>query len=112
MKFLLKFALLILVLVGISGPAVAMQPAKKRPVYYYEYNYIKSNSCNAVTMIPYTGDVLYECPSGESFWSDVLVPTKKSPLFMYFKNRKQQDEDEAANAAANNVAISSAVVTY
>jgi hypothetical protein len=63
-------------------------------------------------MIPYSGDVLYECSSGESFWSDVLVPTEKSPLFAYFKNRKQKDDDDANDDDANDVAINSAVVIY
>jgi len=111
MKFFLKIALLILILIGVSEPAFAtMYPAKRRPAYHYEYNYFKSNSCNAVAMIPYSGDVLYECSSGESFWSDVLVPTEKSPLFMYFKNRKQKDDDDASDNAVSSV--SSAVVNY
>lgn len=102
MKFIVSLFLLFLIVVGISEPAFAMRPAKDRPVYFKEYNYIKSNSCNAVSMIPYSGDVLYECASGESFWSDVLVPTEKSALFMYFKNRKHEDDkdDDAAAAAA------------
>lgn len=85
---------------GISEPAFAMRPAKDRPLYFREYKYIKSNSCNAVSMILYSGDVLYECASGESFWSDVLVPTEKSALFMYFKNRKHEDDTDDSSAAA------------
>jgi hypothetical protein len=109
MKFFLKVVLIVLVLIGVAEPAFAssMRPAKDRPVYFKEYNYIKSNSCNAVSMIPYSGDVLYECYSGELFWSDVLVPTEKSPLFMYFKNRKHEDDDDAANTAAAAAASSS-----
>jgi hypothetical protein len=109
MKFFLKVALVIFILIGITEPvfAATMRPAKSRPVYFSEYNHIVSNSCNAIAMIPYSGDVLYECSSGESFWSDVLVPTEKSPLFMYFKNRKHEDDDDAADTAAAAAASSS-----
>jgi hypothetical protein len=106
MKFIIKLFFLFLIIVGISEPVFAMQAAKNRPVYYKEYNYIKDNSCNAVAMIPYEGDVLYQCSSGETFWSDVLVPTEKSPLFMYFKNRKHQDDDDAAANTANSASFS------
>ncbi len=106
MKFLLKIVLLLLIIVGISEPEFAIQSAKNRPVYYKEYNYIKDNSCNAVAMIPYEGDVLYECSSGESFWSDVLVPTEKSPLFMYFKNRKHEDDHDTAVDTSSSVSFS------
>ena len=108
MKFFLKIALIALILVGVSEPVFAssMRPAKSRPVYFNEYNYISSNSCNAVAVIPYSGDVLYECFSGETFWSDVLVPTKKSPLFMYFKNRKHEDDEDAGFSAAASTSTS------
>ena len=48
-------------------------------------------------MVPYNGQVYYSCPSGEKFWSDVLAPTPDSPLSLYFKNRKRQDAEDAAN---------------
>lgn len=106
MKFIIKLFFLFLIIVGISEPVFAMQPAKNRPVYYKEYNYIKDNSCNAVAMIPYEGDVLYQCSSGESFWSDVLVATEKSPLFMYFKNRKHEDDDNDTAASSASASFS------
>ncbi len=93
MKFIVSLFLLFLIVVGISEPAFAMMDARDRPGYLKEYKYIKNNSCNAVSMIPYSGKVLYECASGESFWSEVLVPTEKSALFMYFKNRKHEDDE-------------------
>jgi hypothetical protein len=104
MKTVIKFALILLIILGISEPVFAMTPAMNRPKYYREYNFIRQNHCVAVSMIPYSGDVLYECPYQESFWSDVLVPSANSPLFMYFKNRQHEDDD---TAEATAVAVSS-----
>jgi hypothetical protein len=114
MKIILKLATLLLIIFGIVSPVFAypvnssytpsrpgsLWYSKDRPRYYSEYTYIKDNQCDAVSMIPYSGIVLYECPSGESFWSSVLAPSKTSPLFMYFKNRKHQDDDDAADSAS------------
>ena len=105
MKFFLKIALIALILVGVSEPVFASYPAKEHPNYIKDYNYFKDNSCNAVAMIPYSGKVLYECASG-SFWSSVLVPTKKSPLFMYFKNRKHEDDEDAEYTSAASASAS------
>jgi hypothetical protein len=106
MKSILSIVFAFLILIGVCEPcfASAKYPAQRRPIYYGEYNYIKDNNCKAVSMIPYSGDVLYECPNGDSFWSEVLVPTKDSPLFMYFKNRKHEDDADDSAAASASVA--------
>lgn len=100
MKTIFILLLVILQFFGIVEPALAMskQPVSFHPVYYQEFNYINENSCDAVMMIPYSGDVLYECPNGESFWSDVLVPTGNSPLFSYLKNRKKVSDETSESS--------------
>jgi hypothetical protein len=76
-----------------------------RPGYKAQTDYIIKNSCKAIAMVPYSGSVFYYCPNGQKFWSEVLVPTEDSPLFMYFKNRKKvndEDADDAAIAASSS----------
>lgn len=107
-----KFALSVLLVFGICQPAFAIPPASwpsdSWPRYYKDYKYIKAAHCSAVAMEPYSGKTLYECPDGESFWSPILVPSADSPLFMYFKNRKEADDTDAivAGAAASSAAVS------
>lgn len=95
MKTVIKFVLILLIILGISEPSFAMTPATSRPNYLQEFKLIRQNRCIAVSMIPYSGLVLYECPNKESFWSMVLVPSSNSPLFSYFKNRKKEGDEIA-----------------
>ena len=101
-KFITLSFLILLQLFGVVEPAFAAIPpgAQKinlRPNYKAQVEFIIQNSCNAIGMVPYNGQVYYSCPSGEKFWSDVLAPTPDSPLFLYVKNRKRQDAEDAAN---------------
>jgi hypothetical protein len=121
MKFIFKLITLFVIMFGVVSPtyAISYEPLPTlpnsvvtptdRPRYYNEYKFVRDNKCDAVSVIPYSGIVLYECPSGQSFWSSVLVPSEKSPLFMYFKNRKHQNDDDASDAAA--IAAASASYT-
>jgi hypothetical protein len=90
-------------------PAFAIYPGKQRPVYLREINYIIDSNCKAVAIIPYEGMSYYKCPSGEDFWSDVLVGTDGSPLFMMFKNRKKIADDDTTTDAN---AVSTSVIMY
>jgi hypothetical protein len=110
MKKLIVIAfLLVLQFFGTIEPVFAaplprgMLSSNDRPGYTAQTEYIMKNSCRAIAMVPYSGSVYYSCPNGQKFWSEVLVPTKESPLFMYFKNRKKvndEDVDDAAIAAS------------
>ena len=99
-KFITLSFLILLQLFGVVEPAFAAIPpgAQKinaHPNYKAQVEHIIQNSCNAIGMVPYNGQVYYSCPSGEKFWSDVLAPTPDSPLFLYFKNRKEHAEEVA-----------------
>jgi hypothetical protein len=93
MNFLFRFFFVGLIMLGCVTPSFASSSIGRspnyRPIYLQETLYIVKNKCKAVSMIPYSGDVYYECPNGEAFWSDVLVPTELSFLF---KNRKHEDD--------------------
>jgi hypothetical protein len=83
-----------------------MLSSNDRPGYTAQTDYIVKNSCKAIAMVPYSGSVFYSCPNGQKFWSEVIVPTEDSPLFMYFKNRKKvngEDADDAAIAASATI---------
>ena len=109
MKFISRLFITICIILGICSPAFASRPARQHPVYMNDLNTIQNLSCKAIAMIPYSGDVLYSCPDGNQFWSDVLVPTSDSPLFMYFKNRKQVRDDDATDTAVNTAVINSVI---
>ena len=83
-----------------------MSSSNDRPGYTAQTDYIIKNSCKAIAMVPYSGSVYYSCLNGQKFWSEVLVPTEDSPLFMYFKNRKKvndEDVDDVAIAASATI---------
>jgi hypothetical protein len=80
-----------------------------RPGYTAQTDYIMKNSCNAIAMVPYSGSVYYSCPNGQKFWSEILVPTEDSPLFVYFKNRKKVNDEDADDAA---IAASASINAY
>jgi hypothetical protein len=83
-----------------------MLSSNDRPGYTAQTDYIVKNSCKAIAMVQYSGSVYYSCPNGQEFWSEVLVPTEDSPLFIYFKNRKKvnvEDADDAAIAASATI---------
>lgn len=111
MKKLITIAfLLFLTVLGVAEPAFAGLPygakdSSWHPNYLRQIQYIQDNSCDAAAMIPYNGEVFYTCSNGQQFWSEVLLPTESSPLFMYFKNRKKQDDEDSEdnmNTAANS----------
>lgn len=52
-------------------------PPTYRPNYKSQIDYIVKNSCEPIGLIPYDGLTYYTCPSGESFWSQVLSPIPK-----------------------------------
>jgi hypothetical protein len=81
-------------------PVFAIYSGKERPMYLREINYIIDSNCKAVAIIPYEGMSYYRCPSGEDFWSAVLVGTEGSPLFMMFKNKKKLADDNFASTSA------------
>lgn len=115
-KLFLVALVIVLQFFGIAEPAFAGLPygaadANWHPNYHRQIQYIQENSCDATAIVPYDGSVFYTCPSGQKFWSEVLVPSEKSPLFMYFKNRQNQDDEDARNAAsetANQTAFNTA----
>jgi hypothetical protein len=100
LKLITLVFLIVLQFFGAVEPAFARAPGvsniDNRPIYKRQVEYIIENSCKAIGMVPYNGITYYSCPSGEKFWAEVLVPVPDSPLFMYFKNRKHQDDDDAA----------------
>lgn len=106
MKKLITIAfLLFLTVLGVAEPAFAGLPygshdSSWHPNYRRQMEYIKENSCDAAAMIPYSGRVFYTCSNGQEFWAEVLVPTQSSPLFMYFKNRKKEDDEDAADSVS------------
>lgn len=81
-------------------PVFALYPGNQRPVYKREIGYILKENCNAIAIVPYSGLSYYKCPSGEDFWSEVLVGTEGSPLFMLFKNRKKVADEHTHDVAA------------
>ena len=110
MKKLITIAfLLFLTVLGVAEPAFAGLPYGSKnvswhPNYLRQIQYIQDNSCDATAMVPYNGEVFYTCSNGQQFWAEVLLPTESSPLFMYFKNRKKQDDEDSAddsNTAVN-----------
>ena len=111
MKKLITIAfLLFLTVLGVAEPAFAGLPYGSKdsswhPNYRRQIEYIQENSCDATAMVPYNGEVFYTCPNGQQFWAEVLVPTQSSPLFMYFKNRKKQNDEDAADDASTNVSV-------
>ena len=86
-----------------------MLSSKDRPGYTAQTDYIVKNFCKAIAMVPYSGSVYYSCPNGQKFWSEILVPTEDSPLFMYFKNRKKVNDEDADDAA---IAASTTINSY
>lgn len=72
----------------------------KRPRYMAQIEYIREGECEAVAATPYRGEILYECPSGETFWSDVLISKELSSLLTVFKNREEEDDHLAAAASS------------
>lgn len=103
-KLILISFVLILTFFGISEPAFAGLPSGINSTTYYpgytrQIQYIESNSCNASAMVPYNGLVFYTCPDGQNFWAQVLVPSENSPLYMYFKNRKKQNDEDSEDTA-------------
>ena len=86
-----------------------MSSSNYRPGYTAQTDYIIKNSCKAIAMVPYSGSVYYSCLNGQKFWSEVLVPTEDSPLFMYFKNRKKVNDEDADDAA---IAASATINSY
>ena len=110
-KFILITFLITLQFFGIAQPAFAgvpygMEIESNRQGYKKQIDYIHDNSCDATAMIPYTGMVYYSCKSGTNVWSEVLVPTEHSPLFMYFKNRSKKDNEDDSDDT-DTVAINS-----
>ena len=115
-KLILTSLLVILSFIGLAEPAFASLPYNLRdpiyrPNYLHQIEYIEQNSCDAVALVPYSGIVYYTCKTGQSFWGEVLVPSESSPLFMYFKNRKKQD-DEYTEDTANSAAVSSSFTSW
>lgn len=111
-KFILITFLITLQFFGIAQPAFAgvpygMEIDSKRPGYKMQMNYIQDNSCDAIAMIPYTGMVYYSCKSGTNVWSEVLLPTENSPLFMYFKNRSKKDHEDSDDTTDATVSTAS-----
>ena len=111
-KLFIVVFVIVLQFFGAAEPAFAGLPYGSRdvswhPNYLRQIQYIQDNSCNAVAMIPYNGEVFYTCSNGQRFWAEVLLPTESSPLFMYFKNRKKQDDEDSADDASSNAAINS-----
>ena len=102
MKLLFKLFSILLTFFIYTQPTFAMYSGKARPVYMNEIKYLTENKCKAIAIIPYSGMTYYTCPSGEDFWSEVLVESEGSPLSILFKNRKK-DADESFN---KSVAIS------
>lgn len=108
--FIVAFVI-VLQFFGAAEPAFAGLPygaadVSWHPNYHRQIQYIQENSCDAIAMVPYDGSVFYTCPSGQKFWAEVLVPSEKSPLFMYFKNRKHQDDhDSSAEDTATATAV-------
>ena len=97
-KFFIAITLITLQFFGIAQPTFAESPfgilgGDGRPGYKRQVEFILENSCDAIAIVPYSGTVYYSCASGYDIWAEVLVPTEKSPLFMYFKNRKSQEND-------------------
>ena len=86
-----------------------MLSSSDRPGYTTQTDYIVKNFCKAIAMVPYTGSVYYSCPNGQKFWSEILVPTEDSPLFMYFKNRKKVNDEDADDVA---IAASTTINSY
>lgn len=110
-KFFIVITLITFQFFGLAQPAFAglpygMRVAEGQPGYKRQVEYILDNSCNAIAMVPYSGTVYYSCASGSKYWSEVLVPTEKSPLFMYFKNRKKQ-RDEQNDYDTSNYSVKS-----
>jgi hypothetical protein len=103
--FIIAFVI-VLQFFGIAEPAFAGLPYGSKdvswhPNYLRQIQYIQDNSCNAVAMIPYNGEVFYTCSNGQRFWAEVLLPTESSPLFMYFKNRKKQNDEDSADDSSD-----------
>lgn len=97
-KFLLITACVIFQLFGFVLPVNAdlppgTMPLSFRPYYKEQVEYIVKNSCNPVGIVPYNGLTYYSCPSGESFWSQVLSPIPDSSLISYLAQEKRKNDE-------------------
>jgi hypothetical protein len=89
---------------------IGFAPDVRRPNWKKQYEYIVENSCAAIAITPYNGDILYNCPNGERFWADVLTPIPNAPVSTYIKNKSKKDSDDATTDAA--VASSVASINF
>lgn len=88
---------------------IGLRPGESRPNYKKQVEYINSNKCVAIAVIPYGGEVYYTCPNGDNFWSSVLTPVPNASPSLYMKNKKNQDNQDDANMAAS-VAASTVIM--
>ena len=79
---------------------VGFERPDHRPKYKQQIDYIVESKCTAKGMIPYTGDVYYTCPDGDSFWSDALAPIPNVDPSLYIKNRLKQRNDDSDDTAS------------
>jgi hypothetical protein len=69
-------------------------PLSYRPNYKKQIEYIIENSCKPIGLIPYDGLTYYTCPSGESFWSQVLSPIPDLITLGHLDQQKRHYEEE------------------
>ena len=112
MKKIICFIFACFIFISVPSSAYADTPSSfgllkgtRRPNWTKQYEYIVSNSCEAVGVIPYHGDVYYRCPNGEVFWSDIMTPIPSIPPSSYVKNKAKKDSDDETT----NVAVASSM---
>lgn len=106
--FVIVFGMLLLsFFLGHLEPAYAqslpygMESMIYHPGYKKQIEYIQNHECNAIAIVPYTGNVFYECFSGEKFWSEILTPIPSIPTSSYVKNKSHQDDEDTASYSSS-----------
>lgn len=86
----------------VDSAHASIEPAARRPRYTQEIEYILNSNCKAIGWTPYEGLTYYSCPSGDRFWSSMMVNIEGSPLFTYSRKRLDDEETQREIAMQSN----------